>query len=92
MFTSSRFMVETIRIASVGTLAFFALTFITAPAVASAAVFAYVDNAGEVKSVTATDWMTAIATAPNINIHSGVMTLMTAADYLIVGNHVVGAK
>lgn len=92
MFTSNRFMARVIRTVTVGTFAFFAFTFIVAPSVASAAVYAYVDTAGEVKTVTAVDWMTAIATAPFIHIHSGVMLLMTAADYTVVGDTVVGAK
>ena len=92
MFSSTHFTAQIIRVASIGTLAFFALAFIVAPAMASAAVYAYVDATGEVKSVTATDWMTAINTAPNIHIHSGVMLLTTATDYLMVGDQVVGAK
>ncbi len=58
--------------------------------VASAATYAYVDVNGDVKSVTAADWKTAIATAPNIHIHSGVMLLTTAADYGVVGDSVSG--
>lgn len=73
-------------------LVLFALTFVVAPTNASAAVYGYVDAQGEVKSVTASDWMTAIATAPNINIHSGVMVLSSAADYAVVGDMVEGAK
>jgi hypothetical protein len=57
---------------------------------ASAASYAYVDVAGDVKSVTANDWKTAIAIAPNIHFHSGVMLLVTAADFTIVGDSVVG--
>jgi hypothetical protein len=92
MFTSTRFMTHVIRFVSVGALASFAFAFMVAPAVASAAVYAYVDTAGEVKTVTANDWMSAIATAPFIHIHSGVMLLTTAADYTVVGDHVGGAK
>ena len=62
------------------------------PAFADAASYAYVDATGEVKSVTANDWMTAIATAPNIHIHSGVFILKTAADFEVIGDTVVGAK
>jgi hypothetical protein len=58
---------------------------------ASAASYAYVDATGEVKSVTANDWMSAIATAPNIHINSGVFILKTAADFEVVGNDVPGA-
>lgn len=68
------------------------LSVLVTPASASAAVYAYVDTAGEVKSVTANDWMTAIAIAPGIHIHSGVMLLTTAIDYLMVGDSVQSAK
>ena len=81
-----------VRVAASLTLGLFALTFIAAPASASAAVYGYVDAAGEVKSVTANDWMTAIAVAPNIHIHSGVMLLLSAADYLMIGDSIQGAK
>ena len=83
---------RTIRFIAFSILAFFALTFIVAPAMASAATYGYVDTAGEVKIVIANDWMTAIATAPGIHINSGVMLLTTAADYSVVGDKVVGAK
>ena len=56
---------------------------------AEAAVYAYVDAAGDVKSVTANDWRTAIATAPNIHRNSGVMLLDTADDYNIIGDKVI---
>lgn len=51
------------------------------PAFTNAADYAYVDAQGNVKSVTAGDWMTAIATAANIHINSGVYLLKSAADY-----------
>ena len=57
---------------------------------ANAATYAYVDVNGDVKSVTAADWKTAIAVAPNIHKHSGVMLLTTAADYEVVGDSVSG--
>ena len=85
-------MFQFISVASIGVIALCAVAFMVAPAMASAAVYAYVDATGEVKSVTAVDWMTAINTAPNIHIHSGVMLLTTAADYSMVGDQVVGAK
>ncbi len=64
--------------------------FVAVTGSAQAATFAYVDAAGDVKSVVANDWRTAIATAPNIHMHSGVMLLTTAADYTIVGDSVAG--
>ncbi len=69
----------------VATMAFLAL-----PAFASAASYAYVDNIGDVKTVTANDWQTAIEIAPNIYIHSGVLLLDSAADYEVVGDDVSG--
>ncbi len=68
------------------------IALVSAPAFASAASYAYVDATGEVKSVTANDWMTAIATAPNIHIHSGVFLLLSAADFAVVGDDIIGAK
>lgn len=73
-------------------LAVVAISFISAPAFASAASYAYVDATGEVKSVVANDWMTAIATAPNIHIHSGVFVLKTAADFAVIGKDIKGAQ
>lgn len=64
------------------------LAWMALPISTHAATYAYVDNSGEVKSVVASDWMTAIATAPNIYIHSGVMLLMSAADFLVIGRDV----
>ncbi len=60
------------------------------PTFADAASYAYVDATGEVKSVTANDWRTAINVAPNIHIHSGVLLLNTASDFTIVGDDVAG--
>ncbi len=66
----------------------FALASMVLPVGASAATYAYVATNGEVKSVVAADWMTAIATAPGIHIHSGVLLLNSAADYNVVGDDV----
>jgi hypothetical protein len=66
--------------ATVGLLAL-AMALLSLPAFTNAADYAYVDKAGEVKMVTATDWMTAIATALNIHINSGVYLLKSAADF-----------
>jgi hypothetical protein len=58
------------------------------PALASAASYAYVDAGGDVKSVMANDWQTAIATAPNIHIHSGVLLLDSPEDLAVVGDEI----
>lgn len=65
-----------------------AFLFVTLPAQADAATYAYVDTSGDVRSVVATDWQTAIATAPEIHLHSGVLTLNFASDFTIVGDNV----
>ncbi|MDD5068594.1 MAG: hypothetical protein PHS53_04315 [Candidatus Pacebacteria bacterium] len=53
------------------------------PVFASAATYAYVNQAGEVSTVTAADPWTAIQMAPNIDEHSGVMLLVNPADGLV---------
>jgi hypothetical protein len=74
----------------IGAFAFFALALSIAstPLFAHAASYAYVDATGEVKSISADDWRTAINTAPNIHMHSGVLLLDSAADYGVVGDNV----
>ncbi len=57
------------------------------PSLTHAATYAYVNQAGEVSTVTANDWMTAIATAVNIHIHSGVL-LLTSQNDAIVGTSI----
>ena len=66
------------------------LTILAVPMAASAATFAYVDRAGEVRMVTADAPLIAIATAPNIHARSGVMQLMVQTDYELVGDKVNG--
>ena len=92
MFTTTHTSTLALRAAAFAALALFTIGAMIAPAFASAATYAYVDTMGEVKSITANDWMTAIATAPGIHINSGVMLLLSAADYAVVGDDVVGAK
>ncbi len=55
-----------------------------------AATYAYVNQSGEVSLVMANDPMTAIATAFNRALHSGVILLTGASDSL-VGDHVSGS-
>lgn len=65
------------------------LLFAAAPTFAYAALYAYVNQQGEVTTVTANDPYTAIATAPNIDEHSGVM-LLTNPNDSIIGDKVPG--
>ncbi len=60
------------------------------PAISQAAMYAYVDSTGDVKAVIANDWMTAIDTAPNRYVHSGVLLLNSIADQSIIGDQVRG--
>jgi hypothetical protein len=69
-------------------LALLGVIAVSLPLFANAASYAYVDAFGDVRSVTAVDWMTAIKTAPNIHMHSGVLLLDSAADFTIVGDNV----
>ncbi len=71
----------------VGTLALAAI--VAVPGISMAADYAYVNASGEVNMVTAADANTAIMTAPNIHMRSGVM-LLTASDSGIVGDDVNG--
>lgn len=50
------------------------------PAAASAAMYAYVNTAGDVSSVEAVSASAAIATAPGIHMRSGVLLLDSAED------------
>jgi hypothetical protein len=70
------------------TLMILSVAFVSMSSYAAAATYAYVDAQGNVKSVTANDWMSAIAVAPNIHMHSGVMLLTSASDYTVVGSSV----
>ncbi len=88
MFTNTFSNKITLSVLAVVTLS--ALFFMGQATRASAASYAYVDAQGDVKSVIANDWMTAIKVAPNIHIHSGVMLLTTAADFTVVGDSVAG--
>ncbi len=81
MTTSNRFVrIAAIAVTSVVTMAL--------PALAMAASYAYVNQSGDVNMVTANDWMTAIATAPNIDAHSGVLLINDSADQALVGSSI----
>lgn len=54
-------------------------------------MYAYVNQAGEVRTVEATDPNTAIRTAPAIHARSGVMLIDSTDDQNLVGDDVAGA-
>ena len=62
---------------------------IALPSHAYAATYAYVNASGEVSAVVAPDPMTALVTAFNISVHSGVMLLINQTDS-ILNNSVAG--
>jgi hypothetical protein len=53
------------------------------PTASFAQTFAYVNTSGEVTSTEAADANTALATAPNIAVHSGVMLLTDPNDDIL---------
>ncbi len=61
---------------------------VAVPASSFAATYAYVNTAGEVMTVEAATPNAAIQTAPNIAVHSGVMTV--GADDAVLGDRVGG--
>lgn len=63
--------------------------FVAAPAASLAATYAFVNVAGEVMTMEAANADTALTTAPNLHVHSGVM-LVGADDTEIVGDRVPG--
>ena len=63
---------------------------ISLPVLSYAASYAYVHNSGEVRMVTADNYMQAIATAPNIAERSGVLLLDSSNDNSVVGDQVSG--
>ena len=67
-----------------------AFAVMTAPTLSYAATYAYVNTAGNVSTVVANDWQSAIATAPSISLHSGVLLLDSIDDTNVVGDGVGG--
>lgn len=77
-------MTQSIKTYAFGTLAVALLSILalfSMPSLTHAAQYAYIDTLGQLKSVTATDWMTAIAIAPNIHMHSGVYLLDDSDEF-----------
>lgn len=68
-----------------GTLALAAMVL---PSVATAAMYAYVNADGEVRTVEASDPNTAIRTAPGIHPRSGVILIDSAEDQNLVGDKI----
>jgi hypothetical protein len=83
MINSKAFSVTAVRLIAAGVAASGVLA-MAAPSLAHAATYAYVNTSEEVSTVTADNWMDAIATAPNIDPHSGVL-LLTSQNSTIVG-------
>lgn len=67
------------------------LTLMALPSMAFAANYAYVNTSNEVAMVVADTWQQAIATAPSIHMHSGVLILNSQADNSIIGDSVSGS-
>lgn len=59
------------------------------PGISFAATYAYVNTSGEVMTTEAATPNSAIATAPNISLHSGVMLVNSTSDP-VVGDGVSG--
>ncbi len=59
------------------------------PALSAAATYAYVNQAGEVRTVEASNPDSAMATAAGIDEHSGVLLIDSAADQEVVGDTVI---
>lgn len=71
-----------------GTLALAAV--VALPSVSYAALYAYVNQDGEVRTVEASSPGTAIQTAPAIAEHSGVILINSTNDATLVGDDVSG--
>ncbi len=54
------------------------------PALSFAATYAYVNHAGEIRTVIANTAEAALATAPGLHIHSGVLLLDSPEDNKIL--------
>lgn len=90
MATSNRFSSTPMRNIVIAGIAVSSMFVMALPSLASAATYAYVNKSGEVSTVTANDWQSALVNASNIDIHSGVMLLVSQLDNSIVGDSVNG--
>ena len=63
-----------------------AVALFSLPVFAYAATYAYVNTTGEVRTVTADSADAALATAPGLHIHSGVMLLTNPSDGIVGDN------
>lgn len=71
-----------------GALAFAGV--LAGPALSYAQMYAYVDQAGDVRTVDAASANAALMTAPSIDEHSGVMIIDSSDDSDVVGDDVPG--
>lgn len=62
---------------------------VVAPGISLAATYAYVNTAGEVMTMDASNANQALTTAPGISLHSGVMLINSTSDP-VVGDSVGG--
>lgn len=87
MITSNSFSVASKRLLIAGLVAssVFAMAI---PSFAHAATYAYVNQSGEVSTVTADNPTLAMANAFKIDIHSGVMLLISQLDFELVGDSI----
>jgi len=81
--TAPRFSLVSVRQLFVIGLVASGLFVMALPTFAHAATYAYVDASMEIKAITANDWQTALATAPNIHIHSGVVLLVSQLSGMV---------
>ena len=87
MITSNSFSAASKRLLIAGLVAssVFAMAI---PSFAHAATYAYVNQSGEVNTVTADNPTLAMANAFKIDIHSGVMLLISQLDFGLVGDNI----
>lgn len=90
MINSNSFSVASKRLLIAGLVAssIFAMSLPSFVHAATSSTYAYVNQSGEVSTVTANDWQSAIANAFKIHINSGVMLLVSQLDFGLVGDSI----